>query len=133
MAGIGKGLTKNAGTKALALLAALALWLLIPIEETSEQLVDPSIVEAQVAVEPTWSGVESSDFVIEEFKVVPASLRIVGPAYRVSLLERLETEPIDLAVVTADGAVEAAVILPDPELRFVDNPRVRVELKVKRR
>ncbi len=133
MAGIGKVLTNHAGTKALALLAALVLWILVPIEESSQESVEASIVEAEVVVQPTWSGAESSDFVIEEFTVVPASLRIAGPANRMSLLHRLETDPIDVADMAANGVVETAVILPDPKLRFVDNPLVRVEVKVRRR
>jgi YbbR domain-containing protein len=113
----------------LALLAALALWVLVSAQMPPET----SVVEAEVPVEPTWSGAESSDFVIEEFNVVPASLRIAGPANRMGLLDRLATEPIDVAAITTDGAVEAVVLSPDPELRFVDNPLVRVELKVRRR
>jgi len=218
MSRIGKSLTNDAGTKALALLAALALWILIPHEKSSqesfeasvrcvgaapgfevdaEQTASPSVllegpepllaalrgasltieadcsslgegeqgtaeiselslslpagvklvraapaqlrfslqrtVEAEVAVDPIWSGAESSEFVIEEFAVVPASLTIAGPASRVSLLDRLETDPIDVAGIAADGTVETAALLPDPKLRFVDNPIVRVEVKVRRR
>lgn len=218
MARISKNLTNHAGSKALALLAALALWLLIPLEESTQESfeanvrfvgvapgfevdadesVSPSVLleatapllatlrgkgltivadcsglaeggertlpisdqslslpagvklvravpaqlrftlqrslEAEAAVEPTWSGAASSDFAIEEFTVVPASLRIAGPASRVGLLERLATEPIDVAAIAASGALEAAVALPDPKLRFVDNPIVRVEVKVRRR
>lgn len=218
MAGISESLTNHAGTKALALLAALSLWVLIPFEESSQELFEanvryvgvapgyevdadetakPSVllegaapllavlrgkgltivadcsgldeaeegtspvseqslnlpagvklvravppqlrfslqrvVEAEAAVEPTWSGSESGDFVIEEFTVIPASLKFSGPANRVSLLDRLETDPIDVAGITENGAVETAAILPDPKLRFVDNPIVRVEVKVRRR
>jgi hypothetical protein len=218
MARIGKSLTNHAGTKALALLAALALWVLVPLEESSQESFEASVrcvgvapgfevdaeqtarptvllegtepllaalrgegltitadcsglaegeqrtaeiselslslpagvklvrtvpaqlrfsvqrtVEAEVAVDPIWSGAESSEFVIEEFAVVPASLRIAGPASRVSLLDRLETDPIDIAAMTANGTVETAALLPDPKLRFVDNPLVRVEVKVRRR
>ena len=132
MARIGKNLTNHAGSKALALLAAAALWILIPIEESQEHP-ESSGVEVRVAVEPAWSGVELGDFVIEEFTVDPPSLRIAGPATRVRLLERLATEPIDVAAIAANGALEAAVALPDPQLRFVDNPIVRVEVKVRRR
>ena len=218
MAGIGKRLTNHAGTKALALLTALALWILVPLNDASqepfeadiryvgvppgfevdaEQTVNPSVllegtepllaalrgqrltieadcselaegelrtalisdlrlslpagvkfvgavpeqlryslqrtVEVQAAVDPTWSGAESSEFVIEEFTVVPASLTIAGPANRVGLLDTLRTDPIDVAQLTANTAVETAALLPDPKLRFVDNPIVRVELKVRRR
>jgi len=218
MARIGKSLANNAGSKALALFAALALWLLIPLEESSQELFEASVryvgvsagfevdavettspsvllegagpllaalrgkgltlvadcsgladseertatisdlslnlpagvklvravpaqlrfslqrsVEAEVAVEPAWSGAPSSDLVTGQFAVVPASLRIAGPANRVNLLDRLATEPIDANEITANGAVEAAVILPDPKLRFVDNPIVRVEVKGTRR
>jgi len=133
MARIGKSLTNHAGSKALALLAALALWVLVSAERPSEELVEASVVEADVAIVPIWFGAESSDVIVEEFTVVPASLRIAGPANRVSLLKRLETDPIDVAAITANGAVDAAAILPDPKLRFVDNPKVRVEVKVRRR
>jgi YbbR domain-containing protein len=218
MAGIAKSLTNNAGSKVMALLAAVALWILVPQEVTSqelfeanvryvgvapgfevdaEQLAKPSVllegaepllaslrgkgltiaadcsgldeggertsaiselslnlpagvkvvhavpaqlrfslqrsVEAEVAVEPSWSGAESAEFTIEEFAVVPASLRIAGPANRVGLLDRLTTDPIDVGKMTSNGVVEAAARLPDPKLRFVDNPIVRVEVRVKGR
>lgn len=133
MARIAKSLTNHAGSKALALLAALALWVVVSGRQSAEEAVDAGAVEAVVAVEPIWSDAESSEFLIEEFTVVPASLRIAGPASRVSLLTRLETSPIDVAAVAANGAVEIGAILPDPQLRFVDNPMVRVEVKVRPR
>lgn len=133
MVRIGKSLTNHAGSKALALLAALALWVLVSGRKPPEELLEANAVEASVAVEPVWLDAESSEFLIEEFTVVPASLRIAGPAQRMSLLDRLATEPIDVAAIAAGGAAEAAVLLPDPQLRFVDNPLVRVEVKVRRR
>ena len=48
-------------------------------------------------------------------------------------IDTLRTDPIDVAQLTANTAVETAALLPDPKLRFVDNPIVRVELKVRRR
>lgn len=132
MARIGKSLTNHAGSKALALLAALALWVLVSAQQPSEKSVEAIVVEAAVTIEPTWSGAGSSEAIIEEFTVVPATLKVAGPAHRVSLLDRLATEPIDVAAISAAGVAEAAVILPDPELRFVDNPIVRVEVKVRR-
>jgi YbbR domain-containing protein len=133
MAGIGRSLTNHAGLKALALLAALALWVLVSLQEAPRERPEAGLIEAAVGVEPAWSGAESSDYVVEEFAVVPASLRIAGPANRVSVLSRLATEPIDVAAIAAAGTIEAAVILPDPQLRFVDNPLVRVEVKMRRR
>ena len=117
----------------LALAAALALWVLVAGRQAPEgAVVDGGVIEAAVAVEPAWLNADSSELLIEEFTIVPASLRVAGPADRVSLLRRLQTEPIDLAAVAAGGALEAIVILPDPQLRFVDNPIVHVELKVRR-
>jgi YbbR domain-containing protein len=133
MAGIGKRLKNNAGLKALALLAALALWVLISAGDPPQEIVEAGVAEADVAVEPVWSGAEAGEFVIEEFTVIPAALKIAGPAESVALVQRLATQPIDVSAITANGAVEAAVILPDPKLRFVDNPTVRVEVKVRRR
>lgn len=130
MAGIGKSLTNHAGSKALALLAALALWVLVSAQRPSEEA---NAAEAVVGVEPIWLDAESSEFLIEEYTVVPASLRVSGPVDRVNSLRLLQTEPIDVAAIAAAGALEAAVILSDPELRFVDNPTVRVEVKVRPR
>jgi hypothetical protein len=133
MAGIGKRLTEHAGSKALALAAALALWILVPREDAPQESFEASVIEADVAVEPAWLGAESSDFIIEEFTVVPAHLRIAGPANLLSGVARLRTDGIPVSALTANNAVEVAVILPDPNLQFVDNPIVRVEVKIRRR
>jgi YbbR domain-containing protein len=133
MAGIGKRLTQHAGSKIVALIAALALWMLVPREDLTRGSSEASVIEADVEVEPAWLDSESSDFVIEEFTVVPASLRIAGPASSVSSIARLQTEGIAVSAITASNAVEVAVVLPDPNLRFVDDSMVRVEVKMRPR
>lgn len=133
MAGIGKRLTQHAGSKIVALIAALALWMLVPREDLQQGSSEASVIEADVEVEPAWLDAESSDFVIEEFTVVPASLRIAGPASSVSSVARLQTEAIAVSAITASHVVEVAVVLPDPNLRFVDNSMVRVEVKMRPR
>lgn len=133
MAGIGKRLTEHAGSKIFALAAALALWILVPREDSPQRSFDAGIVEADVPVEPAWLDAETSSFIIEEFTVVPASLRIAGPADRVSSVASLRTDAIAVSAMTAENAVEVAVILPDPNLRFVDNAVVRVEVKMRPR
>ena len=133
MAGIGKRLTEHAGSKVLALVAALALWILVPHEDSPQESLESSVIEADVAVEPAWLGAESSDLIIDEFTVVPASLRIAGPASIVSSVARLQTEAIAVSAMTATNTAEVAVILPDPSLRFVDNSMVRVEVKMRPR
>jgi YbbR domain-containing protein len=133
MARISESITRNAGSKVLALAAALALWVLVAARQAPEEAAEGNMIEAAVPVEPAWRNAELSEILIEDFTIIPESLRIAGPANRVSLLARLATQPIDVAAIPASGVVEAAVILPDPQLRFVDNPLVRVELKVRPR
>lgn len=86
-----------------------------------------------VTVEPSWEGVETSGLIVEEYNAYPEMLIVAGPAGRVNLLNTVTTDPIDLSSIPEDGVVETVAFLPDPYLRFIDNPAVRVEVKVRRR
>ena len=62
--------------------------------------------------------------------VTPAKLRIAGPATRISLVESVTTDPIDLSQVSESGNFQTTAQLPDPYLRFVDGPSVKVHVVI---
>jgi hypothetical protein len=63
---------------------------------------------------------------------VPATVRVVGPASRVNVLDSATTDPVDITGVIARTQVWTNAFVPDPLVRIVDNPSVRVVVEMKR-
>ena len=87
----------------------------------------------EVAVTIRLRDANSDGVEILEKTTSPASLHIVGPETRVARLEAVETDPIDVGAAK-DGVTEFQVhaYLPDPQVRFVGDGRLKVTLRVKR-
>ncbi len=83
-------------------------------------------------VQVRFSGRLPKGLAIESYDVNPSEMRIAGPASRVALTRDAVSDPFDLNRVTADSSQSLAVYMPEPQVRFMDPPRVTVNIHVKR-
>ena len=102
------------------------------------------VIPAQVAVRlearavrdlpihPRLTGRLASGYVLAGYEAVPATVRVVGPASRVNVLDSATTDPVDITGVIARTQVWTNAFVPDPLVRIVDNPSVRVVVEMKR-
>jgi hypothetical protein len=86
--------------------------------------------ERDVTVHANVAGSPHGGRVLARAIVIPAHLRIAGPGRRVSLVDGVTTDPIDLSQVSESGDFQTTAQLPDPYVRFVDGPTVTVQLVI---
>jgi YbbR domain-containing protein len=63
-----------------------------------------------------------------KFKVSPESLAVEGPESRVSRVNTLLTDKIDLSKLTGTGTFHATALAADPHVRITSDPEVTVEV-----
>ncbi len=78
-----------------------------------------------------FSGALPTGLAIVGFDVNPPELRIAGPAGRVAATPEALSDPFDLSRVTADTTETLSVYMPEPQIRFLEAPRVTVNIHVK--
>ena len=84
----------------------------------------------EVTVHANLAGSPLGGRVFAGATVRPAKLRIAGPETRVSLVESVTTDPIDLSQVSESRSFRTTAQLPDPYLRFLNSPIVTVEVVI---
>lgn len=72
--------------KLLALAITLGLWF----------LVSGRVVEREVIVEPKIQGKPAASFEIKDVSATPSKIRVHGPADRLSVIDKAETQPISV-------------------------------------
>jgi len=76
-----------------------------------------------VGLKPGWT--------IASVECTPPTLRVMGPASRVERLQKVESDPVDLAQ-PQDAVVEKEVLVyaGDPQVSFTQGARVRVRIRL---
>jgi YbbR domain-containing protein len=105
----------------LRLIRAIPSQLRLSVEERAER---------EVTVHANLAGRLPGGRELAGATVKPAKLRIAGPATRVSLVEGVTTDPIDLSQVSESRTFETTAQLPDPYLRFLNSPTVTVRVVI---
>ena len=72
--------------KLLALAITLVLWF----------LVSGRVVEREIPVEPKLQGKPAPAFEVKEISTSPAKIKVQGPADRLNLIDKAETQPISV-------------------------------------
>lgn len=70
---------------------------------------------------------------IAEEAAFPSQLQIIGPESRVSQIQFVETDPVDLRLLNANGEARAAAFAGDPQVNFTSSPTVIVRVTLRPR
>jgi hypothetical protein len=81
---------------------------------------------------PRLTGRLAPGYVLASYEAAPSTVRVVGPASHVNVLDSATTDPVDITGVVARTQVWVNTFVPDPLVRIVTNPSVRVVVEMKR-
>lgn len=87
----------------------------------------------EVEIQPQFVGSYEREYAVASVYLDPPRLTIVGPESRISLVDVVSTDPIDLTDVVGGRSFRVTAYLPDPYLRFAQDPTVSVEVKMRKR
>lgn len=83
-------------------------------------------------ITPRLIGRFASGYVLAGYEVYPPTVRVVGPASHVNVLDSATTDPVDVSGVISRTQVWANTYIPDPLVRILNNQSVRVVVEMKR-
>jgi len=87
----------------------------------------------EVAIQPQFVGSYESEYALGSVRLEPRALVVVGPESRVALIDVVSTDPIDLTGVVGGRGFRVTAYLPDPYIRFEQDPSVTVEVQMRKR
>jgi YbbR domain-containing protein len=87
----------------------------------------------EVEVQPQFVGSYEREYALASVQLDPPELVVVGPESRVALVDVVSTDPIDLTDVVGGRSFRVTAYMPDPYLRFAQDPTVTVEVKMRKR
>lgn len=70
---------------------------------------------------------------VAEEAAFPSQLQIIGPESRVKMIQFVETDPVDLRLLDANGEARAAAFAGDPQVNFTGTPSVVVRIVLRPR
>jgi len=86
-----------------------------------------------VSVEVPFTGKLPAGFSLAGVEIEPRQLSIVGPESHVLVSGTLLSDPFDLTNVTGDAGQTLSVYAAEPEVRILNKPQVRVNIRVQQR
>jgi len=87
----------------------------------------------EVRVLPRFTGIFVPGHEIAKYTADPPALKVVGPQSRVTLLDYVTTDPIDLSRLIGSASFPTQAYLEDPHLRFENLQSVRVTVEMKKK
>jgi hypothetical protein len=91
-----------------------------------------SSVAREVPIRTRYSAQVPAGYRIAQQQVDPAMARIVGPESRVTRVEAVQTDPIDLSGVVGESWFEVQLYVADPQVRLAASPTARVKVVLER-
>ncbi len=92
-------------------------------------------VEKTLPVQVTWTGKLAEGLIMEDVRMVPDSVKVVGGSLMLKDIQTIYTEKIPLEGITTGGTATVSIVLQPSSLKLEDGVRNRVDViyKVKRR
>jgi diadenylate cyclase len=92
-------------------------------------------VEKMLPIQPDWTGKLDSNLILEDARMVPDTVKVVGASLMLKDIETIYTEKIPLESITTGGTVTVGLVLQPSSLKLRNSARNRVDViyKVKRR
>jgi YbbR domain-containing protein len=87
----------------------------------------------EVAIQPQFVGSYEREYTLDSVRLDPRTLTVVGPESRVALIDVVTTDAIDLTEVVGGRSFRVTAYLPDPYIRFEQDPSVNVDVQMRKR
>ena len=88
-------------------------------------------MERRVQIVPTWEGAPASDYRLDRYDVMPASIRLVGPPGMLAGIASIDTLPIPITGLRTNRSFNAELDLPEGT-RVADDIDIVVNVRVRR-
>lgn len=89
--------------------------------------------ERTVEIQPQFVGSYERDYAVDSVRIDPREMVVIGPENRVTLIDVVSTDPIDLTGVVGSRSFRVTAYLPDPYVRFAQGPTVTVDVRMRKR
>ncbi len=89
-------------------------------------------VSREVPIRVRYSAQPQVGYRIARQQVQPSTVRIVGPESRVTLIETVQTDPIDVSSVVGEARFEVHTYVADSQVRLASPPVVRVTVTLEK-
>ncbi len=92
-------------------------------------------VQKTLPIQPDWTGKLAGGLILEDARMVPDTVRVVGGSLMLREIQTIYTEKIPLENITTGGTVSVGLVLQPSSLKLEDGARNRIDViyKVKRR
>jgi hypothetical protein len=92
-------------------------------------------VKKNLPIQPDWSGKLADGLILEDARLVPDTIRVVGGSLMLKEIQTIYTEKIPLENITTGGTVSVRLVLQPASLQLEDGAENRIDViyKVKRR
>jgi YbbR domain-containing protein len=92
-------------------------------------------VEKTLPLQVDWTGKLAAGLIMEDVRMVPDSVKVVGGSLMLRDIQTIYTEKIPLESITTGGTATVSLVLQPSSLKLEDGARNRIDVifKVKRR
>jgi hypothetical protein len=92
-------------------------------------------VQKTLPVQPDWTGKLAEKLILEDARMVPDTVKVVGPSLLLRDIQTIYTEKIPLENITTGGSVSISLVLQPSSLKLDEGAKNRIDViyKVKRR
>jgi diadenylate cyclase len=91
--------------------------------------------EKMLPIQPDWSGKLAEGLILEDARLVPDRVKVVGASLMLKKIDTIYTEKIPLESITTGGTATVGLVLRPSSLKLADSTHNRIDViyKVKRR
>ena len=110
----------------------------IQLKQVDPQMLEVNLdlpVRKSLPVQPDWAGKLSDDLIMEDARLVPDTVEVVGGSQMLKDLETIYTEKIPLENITTGGNVAVSLVLQPSSLKLEEGTQNRIDViyKIRKR
>jgi len=92
-------------------------------------------VQKTLPIQPDWSGKLADNLILEDARLVPDTVKVVGGSQMLKDIHTIYTEKIPLDNITTSGTVSVSLVLQPSSLKLEESAKNRIDViyKVRRR
>ncbi|WP_319523842.1 diadenylate cyclase [uncultured Desulfosarcina sp.] len=110
----------------------------IQLKQVDPQMLEVNLdrpVQKALPIQPDWTGKLADNLILEDARLVPDTVKVVGGSQMLKDIHTIYTEKIPLDNITTGGTVSVSLVLQPSSLKLEDGLKNRIDViyKVRRR
>jgi len=92
-------------------------------------------VQKTLPIQPDWTGILSDELILEDARLIPDTVEVVGGSQMLKDIQTVYTEKIPLENITIGGTVSVGLVLQPSSLKLKDGAKNRIDViyKIRKR